>query len=116
MLRSAVCQHIAPASDAPVRRRRATRPEPKQRLERCHKLPTAVVAKDELVEVCLQLCAAHAVIGANQPLLKIADRAIGERHDGLRARAERAAQRLLEGDMIEPGGREAGEAPQARCR
>jgi hypothetical protein len=37
-----------------------------------------------------------------QPLLKIADRAIGEGYHGLRTGAERASQRLLERDMIEP--------------
>jgi hypothetical protein len=113
MLRLALFQHIAPASDAAVGRRRPTSPEPQQRLERCHGLLAAIVPKDELVEVSLELRAAHAVIGANQPLLQIADRAIGEWHDRFCTRAKRSPQWLLEGDMIEPRLLEAGEAPQA---
>ena len=111
-MRLAIFQHIAAASDAAVGCRRATSPEPEQRLERWHGLLAAIVPKDELVEVSLELRAAHAVIGANQPLLQIADRAIGEWHDRLRIRAERSPQRLLEGDMIEPRLLEPGETPK----
>ena len=78
MLRLAIFEHIAPASDAAVGRRRATCPEPQQRLERCHGLLASIVPKNKLVEVSLELRAAHAVIGADQPLLQIADRAIGD--------------------------------------
>ena len=37
-------------------------------LERGHGLPPAIVAKDEFIEVNLELTAAHAVIGSNEPL------------------------------------------------
>ena len=45
-------------------------------LERGHGLPPAIVAKDEFIEVNLELTAAHAVIGSNEPLLQIANSAV----------------------------------------
>ena len=42
-------------------------------LESGHGLPPAVVSEDELVEVDLELTATNAVVGANQPLLQVAD-------------------------------------------
>ena len=40
------------------------------------------------------------MMGADEPLLQIADRAIRQRHDRLRALAEVAAQRLRARDML----------------
>jgi predicted nuclease with RNAse H fold len=79
MLRSAVCQHIAPATDAAVGRWRATSPKAEQRLKGGHGLFTAIVPKDKLVQIRLELRAAHTVIGPDQPVLEIPDRAVRER-------------------------------------
>jgi len=49
------------------------RSETEQRLEGCHGLPTAIVPKDELVQIDLQLGAANPVVSAYEPLLEVAD-------------------------------------------
>jgi hypothetical protein len=43
----------------------------KESLESGHGLPPAVVSEDELVEVDLELTTADAMVGANQPLLRV---------------------------------------------
>ena len=50
--------------------------EAEERLERCHGLLPPVVAKDEFVEIDLELIAAHTMISSDQPLLQVADRAV----------------------------------------
>ena len=98
MLRSAVLkqlEHVASALDVTVRRRRAPGAQAEQRLEGRHGLPPPIVPKDELVQVRLKLRAADAVIGADQPMLKVPDGAVRQRHDGAGALAQRASQRLL---------------------
>src|SRR5258708_38199416 len=48
-----------------------------------HRLLAPIVSKDKLIEIDLELSAADTVIGADQPLLEVADRAVGQRHHGL---------------------------------
>ena len=43
--------------------------EAEQGLERSHGCLTTIVAKDELIKIDLQLIAAYAVIGSDEPLL-----------------------------------------------
>ena len=43
--------------------------EAEQGLERSHGCPTTIVAKNELIKIDLQLIAAYAVIGSDEPLL-----------------------------------------------
>jgi hypothetical protein len=57
--------------------------EAKKCLERCHGLSPTVVPKDELVKVDLQVTTAYAMVGTDDPLLEIANSAIGQRSDGL---------------------------------
>ncbi len=116
MLRSGLLEqleHIAPAADAAVGRRRTGGAQAEQGLEGRHGLLAAIVPKNELVQVRLPLRAAHAVIRADQPLLKISDRAVRQRHHRPGTFAKRRSQRLFEGDVIEPRFLKAGEAPQA---
>jgi hypothetical protein len=54
-----------------------------QHLECCHRGFAAVVSKHELVEVNLELSAAHAVVRPGQPLLQVADGTVRQRHDRL---------------------------------
>jgi hypothetical protein len=50
--------------------------------------PAAVMTEDELVKVDLQLMASDSVVGSDEPLLKIPDGAIGERHNRLGSLSE----------------------------
>jgi hypothetical protein len=52
-----------------------------QSLKGCHRLLTAIVPEDELVEVDLELVLADAMIGSDQPLLEVADCSVSERYD-----------------------------------
>jgi hypothetical protein len=79
------------------------RSEAGQGLERGHGKPPAIVTKDEFIEVYLKLIAAHTVAGSNQPLLEVANRAVGQRHDGLCAFAQVDAEGLVPRHMFEPG-------------
>src|SRR5437773_227366 len=116
MLRLAVLkelEHIAPALDPTVGCGRATSAQAEERLKRRHRLLSTVVSEHEFVEVGLELSPAHAVMSANQPVLEVADDAIGKGHDGARALAERRSQRLLERDVPIPSRLQAGERPEA---
>jgi len=106
-------EHIAPALDPTVRCGRAPSAQTEERLKRCHWLLSTIVSEHEFIEVRLELSPAHAVMGADQPVLEIADDSIGERHDGARPFAERRSQRLLERDVPIPSRLQAGERPEA---
>src|SRR5713101_2848173 len=58
-------------------------------------------AKDELVEVGLELGAGDPVMSADEPLLEVADGAIGEWHHRRRALAQFGSQRLSARDVLE---------------
>lgn len=70
-------------------------------LERGHGLPPTIVSEDELVEVDLELSAADAVMGANQPLLQVTNRSVGQRNDRFGALAQVGSQGLNAGDMLQ---------------
>src|SRR5947207_858534 len=74
MLRSAIVGHVLGPSDAPIRRRWAASTETEQRLKGRSRFPPAVVSKRELVHVHLELSTTDAMMGPDEPLLKIADR------------------------------------------
>src|ERR1019366_1863009 len=59
--------------------------EAEDSLERAHGHSPPIVAKNEFIEIRLKLVAAHTVVGSDQPLLEIANRAVGQRHHGFRA-------------------------------
>src|SRR5216683_1077620 len=88
--------------DAVVRGRSACGSEAKESLEGRHGLLSAIVPKDELVEVGLELRAADPVMSADEPLLEVADGAIGEWHHRRRAFAQFGSQRLSARDVLEP--------------
>ena len=60
-----------------------------QSLKSGHRLPPSVVTKDELVQVHLELLLAHSVVGSDEPLLEIADRAVCKGNRRLGALPER---------------------------
>src|ERR1035441_5230808 len=53
--------------------------ETEEGLECGHGSPPVIVAKNEFIEVCLELSAAHTMVGSGQPLLEVANRAVGQR-------------------------------------
>src|ERR1700687_1761742 len=87
--------------DAVVRGRSTCGSEAKESLEGGHGLLSAIVPKDELVEVGLELRAADPVMSADEPLLEVADGAIGEWHHRWRALAQFGSQRLSARDVLE---------------
>jgi hypothetical protein len=71
------------------------------------------VPEDEFVEIDLELRLAHSVVGADQPFLEVSNGAIGKWDRRLRAFTEFGSQRLIAGDMFEPGFRETLKALEA---
>ena len=59
------------------------------------------MAKDEFVEINLELIAAHTVVGSDQPLLQVANRAVCQGYNRLRALAQVDSQRLAARHMLE---------------
>ena len=68
-----------------VRGRGVSGSETEEGLEGSHGGLSAIVTKDELIEVDLKLRAAHPMVGTNQPLLQIAHSAVGQWNDRCRA-------------------------------
>src|SRR6266496_3179050 len=81
-------RQVVPASDDVSDGRPAPRAESEQGLERCHGCLAPIMTKDELVEINLQLMSANAVVRSEEPLLKIPDGTVGERHRRLGPFAE----------------------------
>ena len=79
-------RQVVSAADDVSDGRPAPRAESEQGLEGCHGCLAPVMAKDELVEINLQLMSADAVVRSDEPLLKIPDGAAGERHHRLALR------------------------------
>jgi hypothetical protein len=73
------CQ-IQSTSNAAVSRGPLSCSQTEQGLKSRHGLVTPIMAKNELIEVNLELRAADAVVGADQPLLKVADSTVGQGH------------------------------------
>jgi hypothetical protein len=63
-------------------------------------LPSAVVPKNELVQIDLQLGAAHSMVGAEEPLLEVPDGTISEGHHGFRSLVQLRSQGLSARDML----------------
>src|SRR6266700_4954315 len=93
--------HIASAPNAAVGCGPASAAEAEQGLKSRHRLLASIVSENELVQIHLQLRAADTVIGADQPVLEIPDRAVRQRHDRDGTLVQGGSQRLLEGDMFE---------------
>ena len=100
-------------STGPAGRRGPVRSaEAEQGLKRRHGLAPAIVTKDELVEVDGKLGTADAMVGANQPLLEVANGPVGERHHRGDASVQVTAQGLRPGDVPKPRRLQAGERLQ----
>src|SRR6266571_6259694 len=102
---------IAATADDASGGRSAPRPESEQGLKRGHRRGPPVMAKDEFVEIDLQVMPADAVIRADEPLLQVADGAVRKRHHRGNASTQGASWRLGAGHV--PGG---GSTAHARAR
>ena len=87
--------------------------ESQQGPESRHRLLAPIMTKDEFIKIYLELMAAHAVMGSEQPFLQVADGAVCQRHRGLRAFVQVRSQRLSAGHMAESGFFQSPEAPEA---
>ena len=74
--------------------------EAQERLEGRHGLPSAIVPKDELIQIDLQLGAAHPMVSAEEPLLEVPDGTVSERYDGFRSPVQLGSQGLSARDMV----------------
>src|SRR5215203_5229499 len=106
MLRSAHRRQVLSAANTSIWCRRPATPEPEQRLERCGRSVATIVPECELIEIDLQLRPTHTMMSAHEPLLKIPDRAVGERHDRRDTLPELLAQRLGPWDVRVAGPRQ----------
>ncbi len=86
-----------------------------ERLEAGHGGPPPILPKDELIEVDLELAAADTVVGTDQPLLQVADGAVGKRDDGFGALSQPELRRLRPRDVLVAGRGESVEALEAIC-
>src|SRR5439155_21944444 len=83
-------------------------PEAEQCLERGHGQAPAIVAKDEFIELNCELVTAYAMMGPSQPLLKVANRTVRQRHYRFCSLPQFASQGLaarhvLETRFLQPG-------------
>ena len=106
-------RQILATADAAQRSGCTRRIEAEQCLKGRHRCPTAVVSKGELVQIDLELRLADAVIGVDQPLLQVANGAVGERYRRRGSVTERGAQGLGPRDVPQSHGAQAREALQA---
>jgi hypothetical protein len=90
---------VATANDVPFGGR-VCRAESEQSLKCRLGCLSAIMTEDELVKVDLQLMASDPVVGSDEPLLKIPDGAIGERHNRLGPLAEIRTEWLRTRDML----------------
>jgi len=104
---------VPSASNLSVRRGSASCPEAEQCLKGGHRLPPTIVPKDELVKIDLQLRFTDAVVRADQPLLHVADGAVGQRYDGGRASTQGTPDRLRTPNVFHTGGLQVLETFQA---
>ncbi len=81
-------EHIAPALDPAIRSGCPTGAQAEEGLKGRHRLLSAIVAEHKLIQIRLELRPADAMVGANQPVLQVADDTIGEWHHRLGALAE----------------------------
>ena len=95
---------VPSASHLSVRRGRAPCPEAEQCVKGGHRWPPTIVAKDALVKIDLPLRFTDAVVRPDQPLLHVADGAVGQRHDGGRAGAQGTPDRLRTPNVFHTGG------------
>ena len=63
-------------------------------------MPSAIVPKNELVQVDLQLGAAHPMVSTEEPLLEVSDGTISEGHHGFRSLVQLASPGLRARDML----------------
>ncbi len=96
-----------------VGRRTSVTAKAEQGLKSGPRFTTTVRAEDEFIEIDLELAAADAVVGADQPALKVPDHPVGKRNDGLGSLAQLKRGRLRSWHMGIAARREHPEAREA---
>ena len=91
------------AANTPVSGRPLLRSQTEQSLKGGHGLVAPIVAKNKLIEVDLELPAAHTVVSTDQPLLEIADCPVSQRDNRFGALAQFGCLGLCPHDMPIPG-------------
>jgi hypothetical protein len=97
-------RQISSAANQPSRRRPARTPQSEQRLKRGHRGFSAVMSKRKLVEIDLHMVTADAMVRADEPLLQVADRAVGQGHDRRHATPQSGFVRLGAANVPNVGG------------
>ena len=77
-------------------------PKPEKPLKGCHWILSAVMPKDEFIQVNLKVTPAYAMVRSHKPLLKIPDGAIGQWDNGFCAPTQISPQGLGSRHMIKP--------------
>lgn len=106
---------ILRAAYTTIRRRRVPSSEAEQGLKGGHGRLAAIVPKDELVQVNLELSAADAMVRADQPLLQVPHGAVGQRDDRCRALPQLDSERLRTRHVGEPSFVQARERFETIC-
>ena len=88
------------------------RAQTEQSLKGGHRLSPAIVTKDELIQVDGKLGAADAVVGADQPLLEVANGPVGQWDDRRDTATQLPAQGLGPADVSKPRRVQPGEGLQ----
>ncbi len=88
------------SSNAAIGRRRPSRTEAEQCLKGGHRLPPTIVPKHELIQVDLQLRLTDPMVGTDQPLLQVPNRAVRKRHHRGYAFAQLGPERLRMGNVL----------------
>ncbi len=101
------------ATYAIVRRGPVYSREAEESLEGCHRLPAAIMPKDKLVQVDLELGPADPMVSADEPLLEVTDSAVGKWDHRLCTFAQFGSQRLSARDMLKTDFLQAIEALEA---
>ncbi len=98
-----------------VRGMDVSRSKTEELLEGSHRDLPAVVTKDELVEIDLELSATDSMVGTDQPLLQVAHSAVGQRDDRFRALPQLSSLWLCAEDVGIAGFLQAGEHLEIVC-
>jgi hypothetical protein len=93
----------------------STGAQAEQGLERRHRRSPPIMTEHKLIEVHLQLRTADTVVRADQPLLQVADRAVGERDGRRDTMAQGRSDRLRVRDMAIAFYRRSAKTRQAIC-
>ena len=92
---------VQSSSNASIGRWRPSRTKAEQCLKGGHRLPPTIVPKHELIQIDLQLCLTDPMVGTDEPLLQVPNRAVRKRHHRGYAFAQLGPERLRTGNIVD---------------